>query len=373
MIKLKQIMHRIHSRYLCLLAPLLLLLPALGSGGCGQNQSGSSGEEIAETNDQVNLDRRVALVELQVNDSASLATNLVVDGMLRQAFDSAGILDYVDLRAQQAAIGSDSGVSIVRLVTDLELEGIIVMRVARLGSVVGVDLRMIDPRENRLLFHDRAFSFIRYRDEEGSMLFAPSLYEAINRLVARMAAIPDNERLQVSAEPLVIANVVIGKDSTLGRIATNRSEISHDGVRALGDYARWKFPSFIVFDVESRLRLYETQGLALVEEYKPVGNLERQAMYGVDVPYYLSASIETVENDSIQITTSLYFVDSPASDTLIDSERARFAPTFFENSQVSKHVIAALIEVADILLTRQAERIESDYEARRSSSMNQSK
>ncbi|MCB0711265.1 MAG: hypothetical protein KDD67_02930 [Ignavibacteriae bacterium] len=338
----------------------LTLVPLVGSCAAGDS-GGSDGKEEGGS-----VGGRVALVEVLSHDSAKAAQPTILDGMLRQAFDSIPDVSYVTFSERGTKIpGSDSGVSVADLAKQLDLAQVLSIRVARFGSVVGADLRSVEPASGKLLFHDRAFSFIRYRDQEDNLLFGPALYEAVERLVWRMGKRPDSEHLVVSAEPLVVGSVVIARDPALGKIEKDRVEISKNGVRALGDFARVSFPEFVVFDYESRSRLYETVGLAAVEDHEPVGNLERSALFKLDIPYMLSASITPGTNDSVRFRVEFYRVTGNQSDTLLDFEEQQMEIKLFNTATTERDAVGLLLELAKNLLTRQAGDIRSRYATNR--------
>ena len=326
----------------------ILLSLFLSVFGCASGDNGGEGRESG--GDGPDRLQRITLVDIVTHDSARAAQPAILDGMLRQAFDSIPEMTYVTFHERGSKIpGSDSGMSTADLAEALDLSAVLSLRIARFGSVVGADMRALDPGTGTVLFHDRAFSFIRYRDEEDNLLFGPALYEVVERLVHRMARRPDSERLVVSAEPLVIGSVVIEKDPALGKIGEDRVKISKNGVRALGDFARVSHPEFIVFDYESRGRIYETVGLSAVEDHAPVGNLERQALFNLDVPYMLNGSIRPAPNDSIEFGVELRYINGPASDTLVDQQTRRFDRGIFETATTERDAISLMRELADEL------------------------
>ena len=332
----------------------LTLLPLLCLAACA---SGDSQESKGDPEGVPNgvpkapaFQGRIALLSLQTDDSSSVATAPVVDDMLAQAFDSLDAIEYVTL--SESGLGGTSGASVDSAASALDLAGGLALRIARLGSVVGVDLRIVDPSTGQVLYHDRTFSFIRFREKGGAMLLGPALYEAVYRHVLRIdgeevGLLPDGRTLVAGAEPLVIGAVQIERDSTLGRILENRVDISRDGVRALGDFVRYRFSEFVVLDVASRSRLYEVVGLEMVEDHEPVGNLERKAMFSVDVPYFLTTWIRRPDGDSIEIGARLHRVTGPESDEVLDSTARRYEYSLFQTTTTTRDAIAELLSVTE--------------------------
>lgn len=300
-------------------------------------------------------------------DSAKAAAPVVVDRMLVQAFDSIPETEYVSITRQgevgAGASGSDTAISVEKLARTFSLDGTISLRIARFGSIVGVDMGIFEPISGKEIFRDRAFSFIRYRDQDGTLLFGPALYEALNRLVHRLEKLPDSDYLAVSAQPIIISNVVIGRDSALGKIAANREKISTDGIRALGDFMRLKYPELVVFDYDSRSRVYETVGIGMVEDHAPVRDLERNAMFNLDLPYYLTTAILPAAGDSVEVRAEVRYILSPRTDSLLISESKRFPRLQFERSTLVKDVVTELLEIADEALLRHADQIRAAYKS----------
>ena len=322
----------------------------------------AAGDNGGERNNEDPSPSRIGLVDVLTHDSAAAAIPSILDGMLRQAFDSIQENAYVTFAERDAKFPNiDSSTTVTDLADALNLDGVVSFRIARFGSVVGLDMRLLEPGTNSILFHDRAFSFIRYRDEENALLFGPALYEGVYRLVSRFAKRPDTKDFSVSAEPLVITSVVISRDSKLGKIADDRVDISKDGVRALGDFARFTFPELVVFDYESRSRLYETVGLAAVEDHEPVGNLERAALFNLDIPYYMVANIAASAGDSVKFTVELRSVVSSQSDTLVASAHRSLEQRLFETGTTTKDAISVLLEVAQEVLSSHVTKLKSEY------------
>lgn len=300
-------------------------------------------------------------------DSAKAAAPVVVDRMLVQVFDSIPETEYVSITRQgeagTGASGSDTAISVEKLARTFSLDGTISLRIARFGSIVGVDMGIFEPISGKEIFRDRAFSFIRYRDQDGTLLFGPALYEALNRLVHRLEKLPDSDYLAVSAQPIIISNVVIGRDSALGKIAANREKISTDGIRALGDFMRLKYPELVVFDYDSRSRVYETVGIGMVEDHAPVRDLERNAMFNLDLPYYLTTAILPAAGDSVEVRAEVRYILSPRTDSLLISESKRFPRLQFERSTLVKDVVTELLEIADEALLRHADQIRAAYKS----------
>lgn len=341
----------------------LLLLVALCSCSAQDNKGIRNAGDATASVAANGVPRRVMLLTVQALDSARAADPAIVDRMLVQAFDSIPEIEYVPAsrRADVSAEQGDSGVTVARLAEELDLDGVISVRVARFGSVVGIDMGVFDPAGG-VIFRDRVFSFIRYRDSSGIKLFGPALYDALERAARRLAKLPDSERIVVSAEPLIVSNVVIDRDEALGRIAENREKISTDGIRALGDFMRVKYPEFVVFDYESRSRVYETVGVLMVEDHEPVNDLERRAMFNLDLPYYLTTGFFPA-GDSVEIRAEVRYVLSPQSDTALFSESRRFPRRQFETSTMVREAVTQLLEVSDEALTRFADRVRDEYAA----------
>ncbi len=341
-----------------------LLLSVLCSCSVRENQGGGSDEPDGKTAAGIGghtVPKRLMLAGLQAMDSARAAAPVVVDRMLAQAFDSIPETEYVPMSRRSELGLPDSAISAAKLAEKFGLDGVLSLRVARFGSVVGVDMGVIEPVSGREIFRDRAFSFIRYRDQDGTLLFGPALYEALDRLIHRLAKRPDSERMTASAQPILISNVVIDRDDALGKIAANREKISTDGVRALGDFMRLKYPELVVFDYDSRSRVYETVGVGMVEDHEPVNNLEREAMFNLDLPYYLTTEIVPAAGDSVEIGAEVRYILSSGSDSLVTSERRRYPRLQFERSTLVKDVVTEILEVADEALLRHANRIRAAY------------
>lgn len=332
---------------------LVFLLVSCASEGNGGNRS-ASGDTASALRPTIS-DGSFALVTLEADDSAAAATVPAVDAMMRQVFDSVGTGSWVSV-AEAGLSGAESTELLSARAEKAGLDYLVALRIARFGSVVGGDFRVVAP-DGSLIHHDRAFSFIRFREKDGTKLFGPALYELLQRLVHRMqgdivGTMPDGRIVVADAHPLVIGSVIIPRDSALGRILDQREPISTEGVKALGDFLRFKYPEFIVFDYESRTRLYELFDLALVEDHEPVGDIERQAMYTVDIPYYLVAEIAPVGSDSIAIGVEVRGVTSVRTDSVVAVGGATYLRELFETSDMERDLISEILVISEEVVRR---------------------
>lgn len=332
----------------------IIAMLALVLSSCTSSEEKSSGTNDGKgsADSSSYLTGRVAMLGFQRHDSAASANSSIVDKMLAQAFDSIDGVEYIGLDKVAQGGEADSAQAIADIVRRLDLDHYLTVRIARFGSVTGVDMALFDAAKNRQIYRDRAFSFIRYRDADGNKLFGPALYEALRRNIDRFVAGGDADTAYMEAEPLIVANVIIERDTALGRLVTNRVAISKDGVRAIGDYARWKSPNLVVFDYESRSRLYETVGLGLVEDHSPVGSLEKEAMFNLDIPYYLTNRIVPIGTDSIEIQAEIHRVTGRTSDEIVDRQSARYPLSIFSGSTIVKDVIAEILVIDEPLIGR---------------------
>lgn len=347
---------------------LLLLLIALSPGGCtnGERRGAESGSSDAAHEDGIS--GRIALAFLRTTDSAGLASTQVVDGMLAQAFDSIESISYVTV-AETGILGGEE-TSVDELGKTHNLDHIISLSVARFGSVVGVSMTISRLAKRGADYRDQTFAFIRFRNSDDVPLFGPALYEAILRHVfralnVRSGPMPDGRVVIAGAEPLVIGSVEVSADSSLGRISENRDKIAQDGVRALSDFSAVTFNEFVVFDQESRSRLYNIVGLDQVNDLQPVGDLEREAMYNVNIPYFLSARLTAASQDSLRIRVDIHEVTSGSHDEIRFSSESVYETRLFQTSTVVRDVIAEILVVAKGALQRGADHVQGYREESR--------
>ncbi len=338
----------------------IVLLPF--SIGC-TNGEGKGTETGAGSNQATEgFGGRVALVQLRTTDSASLATTSVVDAMLLQAFDSVEQVEYVSV--QETGILEGKEVSVQTIAEKHHLDHLISVSVARFGSVVGVSMSISGSSDGSVSYRDQTFSFIRFRDSDGTPLFGPGLYEAMYRHILRVShtksgPLPDGRVVIAAAEPIIIASVQIPADSSLGRVFENREKISRDAVRALADFSAITFNEFVVFDHESRSRLYNVRGLDQVNDLQPVGDLEREAMHDVNVPFFLSIQVSPEGSESLRIRADIHEVTSRSSDRIRFSHEAVYETGLFQTSTVVRDVVAEILVVAKGALQKGADFIES--------------
>ena len=361
---------------LWLLAGLLLLALfacAAGSDGNGAGRGGDSGSvssvdvpSVAGPARKLDPPMRLLLAASEARDSAAVVTDFFVDQALRQALDSIPsarylTLNYRDSLATLFVQEGKTGIPLPELGKRLDLDAAIYTRIARFGSILACELRLVDPATGNLLFRDLTFSLIRYRDTAGTMYLGPTLYDLVRKSVGRYFGMPHTAEQPVATEPLIVSGVVIPADKALGQLFTRRQSISTNGVKSIAEFGRLHFPELVAFDYASRNEVYRTGiNVAAVDDYIAMDPLERQALYNIGIDRYVSART-WLDADSLRLSLELRYITSRAADSLIDHQDTAFARTRFETSTAEDDFIIALIDLAEPLFNREAERARAAY------------
>lgn len=306
------------------------------------------------------------LAGAEARDSAAVINDFFVDQALRQALDSIPAAKYLtvnyrDSLANLSVEAGKQGVPLEELAEKLNLDGVIYTRAARFGSMLAIDLRIIDPRTKGILFRDIVFSLIRYRDTSGTMFVGPTLYDCVRKSMGRFFHVPHTAAAPVATVPLVVAGLEIPKDAGLGRVATLRQSISTEVVKALGEYARLHFPELMAFDYESRNQVYRLINVAAVEDYQPMNAAERQVLYGLGIDRYLTGVV-ALDGDSLRTRLELRLMVSASRDSVLDVARQAFSTTHFENTKAEEDFVVAMIDLVEPLYKRESERVRTAYQ-----------
>ncbi len=353
---------RLYQLLLGAIAILLLILLFSCSAGDGGRTSG------APTSSKTGESRpkRLILGGSEAGDSAKPATDFYVDQSLRAAVDSIPGVAYTtinvrDSLAEAAIAAGGTGLPTKELGVRLGVDGVVFTRIERFGSVLAGEMRIVAPDDNRVLFRAVAWSFIRYRDTAGTMYLGPTLYDVVRQLLGRYYQVPHTEEKPVATEPLVVTNVVIPRDPVLDQVSVHRDEIATSGVKALGEYARRHYPELVALDYGGRAALYRTVNIGGVEDYVATGANERRAMFNLGIERYVSAVVQPVAADSLLLRVEIRGITSPTSDHVIDVEERRFPISQFQTSTVVDNVVVSLIDLAESLFKREAERVAAVY------------
>jgi len=311
---------------------------------------------------------RLLLAGSEARDSAAIATEAFVDQALRQALDSIPSAQYItinyrDSLADAAIARGEKGVAVEELADRLNLDGVIYTRIARFSSVLAVELRVLDPKSKQTIYRNLSFGVVRYRDSSGTMYLGPTLYDVIRRSIGKFFGQPHTPATVIATEPLVVSSLAIDRDTRLGRIGTNRQEFSTEAVKALGEFARMRFPELVAFDYDSRGALYRIVNVASVEDYMPMAPTERRALFNVGIEHYLTGSATVTESDSLRLRLELRYVVSGDRDTLVDFSEKSFRRTQFETTTAREDFVVALIDLAEPLYNRETARIREVYNA----------
>lgn len=355
---------RLYQLLLGAIAILLLLL--LWSCSAGEGGRGNGTSRVRPMQDH--RPTRLILGRSEAGDSAKPVTEFHVDQSLRAVIDSIDGVDYVtinvrDSLAESAIAAGGKGLPTNELERRLGVDGVAFFRIERFGSVLVAQMRVAAPADNRLLFSSVAWSFIRYRDTAGTMYLGPTLFDLIRQLLGRCYRVPHRSDRPVATEPLVMTTIVIPRDPALDQVSVHREEIATSGVKALGEYARRHFPELIAFDYAGRAALYRTVNIGGVEDYVPTGASERRAMFNLGIERYVTGLVRNVGPDSLLLRIEIRGVNSPSSDTLVDAEERRYPISRFQTSTVVDDVVIPLIDLAEPLFKREAERVAASYGA----------
>lgn len=308
---------------------------------------------------------RLLLAGSSAHDSVKIASELFVDQSIRSTLDSIPSAQYLTLNYRDSLAGAavkhgEPGITLEELGERLKLDGAIFTKVARFGSMLAVDLRIVNPKTREVFYHDVSFSLIRYRDSSGSMLIGPALYDAIRKSLGKYFGVPHVAAKPVATEPLVIGSIVVEKSPALKQIAIRRESLTQGTVKALAEYAILHFPELVAFDIDSRSTLYEMFGIKGVENFVPMHAEERRTLNSVGVDRYVTGRVVPV-GDSLRMELELHAITGATSDTLVDSNSRMYGINEFENSGIDEDFVVAFVDVAEPLYKREAERVRQRY------------
>jgi hypothetical protein len=355
------------------LVVLWLLVVALFAGivGCASGtkekaQGGAVGDPTSATGRPL----RLLLVETAAQDSVPIVRDFHVDQVLRQVFDSVDGVDYLTLNVRDSiTLAKDptgkKGVPLPELATALDLDGVINVALARFGSVLAAELRIVDAKSGAVRFRDVVFQLIRYRDSAGTMLVGPALYDALRTNVGRFVGRKHEKGSVVASTPIVLSAVVIPSDPRLRNISSMREGTSRSVLTALHDYAGTHFPELVTFDPMSRDRLYTTIRVAGVPNYQPPKDAERQALFNVGVDRFLVGAIDPVGADSLRMRLEVRTVVDRAHDSLEFSREMVQPVALFSSSAFEEDVIVAMLDLAEPLFGQVADTVRARYERAR--------
>lgn len=353
---------RSRSLQTLLLAVIAILLVAALWGCASQTEEGiRDANKGADTAHRV----RIILAGVEAMDSVRAVNTFYVDQAIRAALDSVPQAQYLTLniRDSVAAMGGDSGVNLAKMAEMLHLDEVLAVRAQRFGSILALELRGLDPRTGTTKWRDLSFSFIRYRDSAGTMMLGPTLYDALRKPLWKHYGLKHTPWRIVASEPLVVTNVVIPKDPLLGAsISNDRTKVSTEGVKALGELTRIQHPEIVAFDITSRARLYELAGIGAVEDFMPIGDRERRIMFNVGIDRYMTAAIRPLAPSQIEFSVEIRQVVSPTSDSLIDQETRLMPAADYASLKGGEEAVIKLIDLAEMLLNREAARVRKNYE-----------
>lgn len=317
---------------------------------------------------------RLLLAASEARDSIQVVEEIFVDQALRRALDSIPAAQFLTLNYRDSLtklVEQKEGhpITVQEIGQRLNLDGVIFTRFARFNSVLALELRIVDPRDGRLLYRDLNFSLIRYRDSLGTMLIGPALYDVLRKSVGRFFGVEHTATEPIATEPLIVSAIVIPRDTVLGQISLRRQALSTLGVKALGEYARLHLPELVAFDYVSRNRVYNLVNVAEVDDYEQMTDLEKGALFSLGIDRYVTGSVTPVSSDSVRFRIEIRQVTSRSTDSLIDHADTTVATRQLQTSQVERDFTVTLIDIAEPLFVREAERLRTSYQNGRNRKM----
>lgn len=355
------------------LGVLWLLVAALFAGlvGCASgSKDNAQGARAGDATSGTDRPLRLLLVETAAQDSVRVVGDFHVDQVLRQVFDSVDGVDYLTLNVRDSiALSRDStgktGVSMQELAGALDLDGVISVSVARFGSVLGTEMRVVDAKSGAVRFRDVIFGLIRFRDSTGTMLVGPALYDALRAAVGRFIGRVHDKASIVASTPVVLSAIVVPIDSRLRNISSMREGTARSVLTALHDYAGTHFPEIVTFDPLSRDRLYTTVRIAAVANYMAPRPSELQALFNVGIERHLVGSIDPVGADSVRMRLEVRSVVDRSHDSL-ELAREMVQPIdLFSSSAFEEDVIVAMLDLAEPLYRELSDTVKARYERAR--------
>jgi hypothetical protein len=294
-------------------------------------------------------------------DSIRVVNDYAVDQVIRQITDSIPAARYLTINRRDSLVTANKEISLADLGRALDLDGVIYTRTARFGSTLAVELRVIEPAGGRPLFRDLSFVTIRFRDREGRMLIGPALYSAVRKSLRAFFALPHADTNISATEPLLISGIVIPQSPSLGRLTRERGRLAETASNALAEYAIRHFPEIVPLDPDSRDRLYESMKVGRVESAITMSDIERDALVSVGVERYLGGEVADAGADSIGIDLVIHQIASNGTDSIIDRSEIRLPRTMFETSTMEEDFLVTMIDLAEPLFKREAERVRTRY------------
>lgn len=308
---------------------------------------------------------RLMLAGSTAHDSVKVASEIFVDQAIRRALDSIPAADYVTLNyrdslAAAAVKRGEPGVTLKDIGASLHLDGAIVTKIARFGSVLGVDLSIVDPKTREVLYKDLSFSFIRFRDSSGTMLIGPPLYDAIRKSLDKYFGAPHTQTEPVATESMLLGGIAIEKLPQLKQLSVRREGLTRETLKALAEYAVRHFPELVPLDREAREGLYNMFGLKGVVDYVPVLPQEKQMLFNVGIDRMLVGGVEP-KGDSVRLYLELRAIGAAGRDSLVDANSLTYAINDFEKTTVDEDFVVVFVDIAEPIFTREAERVRAAY------------
>lgn len=355
------------------LVGLWLLVGALFAGliGCASGtKENAQGMSVGDATAATDRPLRLLLVETATQDSVPVVGDFHVDQVLRQVFDSVDGVEYLTLNVRDSiALARDStgtkGVPISELAAALDLDGVINVAIARFGSVLGVELRVVDAKTGTVRFRDVVYQLIRYRDSLGTMLVGPALYDALSAGVGRFVGREHGKGSIVASTPIVLSAIVIPSDPRLRSISSTREVTSRSVLTALHDYAGTHYRELVTFDAMSRDLLYTTVRIGSVPNYQAPRAAEHQALFNVGIDRFLVGSIEPIGADSLRMRLEIRTVVDRVRDSVEFSREMVQPIAMFSSSAFEEDVIVAMLDLAEPMFSEAADSVRTRYDRSR--------
>lgn len=276
------------------------------------------------------------------------------DAALSLALKIKNNYEYIGIKDIQKAIQEKpefAKLTMNQLAKKLDADYIAIAKVNTLQHILRTEIILNSPDSKEHQLKGTGYEVLNFIDaSSGNLIYDPALLKSLKRSLAvafndSSMFVIDSLKLNVKPLPtLVIGSIEFaGENQYDWKLFSDKVISSYAGVETIYDVIKHT-QDYVVYDIETRDTIYKLFNFHIVENYSAPSSHEIQALYRIEIDYYIAGKLTKNENTA-ELTISLYKIKNDKLEE-IKSETEKFN----DDSRMVflEHVIRATSRLFDV-------------------------
>ncbi|MBK9249445.1 MAG: hypothetical protein IPM69_15350 [Ignavibacteria bacterium] len=277
--------------------------------------------------------KRVVVASVQLGDNVPSTLERKVDAAIGLACFASNRYSSISFAMRDSVVkklqneGKDA--SALEVATELKADRIVFLQINRIANILRVELAVNSGDKFAQTSKGEGYSLLKYHQNDTSIIYDPSLLEAIQRAFAAaekdsmMFAAAEKDMRVFPAPPLAIVGIEF-KDSLkiISKLFDLKSQPvnGYDAVLTIFQAAK-ESTKYAVFDMDTRDTIYALENLVYVENNQAPSVVELKVLTKFGIYHCITGSLSRTEESTV-LTLQLCTISTNGALTKIRAERA---------------------------------------------------